>query len=208
MGLITTAEAKEAIPGLTGTGEDGLVGGLIDAVSGYFAAWCGYPPASAQATPTMESATYTLYLEGPDPDDSSRLHIGVRPFSAITSIHDSYGQRVYDSTTLVASTDYTLWEDEGEVTLDYDSTHGAWSRHGKYNIKVIGTGGWTTIPEPVKTAARLGVRAVWDERRRQGVASRSGRGSTITLRNEDRALLQPIARELLAHYRLPGVWLG
>ena len=156
MALISTSEAKQMIPALSsGSTEDTLLTSLISAVGAAMAAWCGYPSASAGAAPTMESATYTRYQDGPG---ERLLVLDVWPVTSITSIYDSQ-DRSYRASDQVASGDFTLVEGErGLVELDWDASHGSWST-ARRAIKSTYVAGWATVPENLKQAARIAVRA-------------------------------------------------
>lgn len=196
MALITPAEARYQIPGLTGTAENALLTDLIAVAGAMMARWCGYPPATVGAAPTMESTAYTRYLDGPGGTD---LHLDVSPVTAIASIYDSSDRR-YAAADLVASTDYTLTDpDHGLVALDYDATHGVWST-GERAIKATWTAGFSTVPHDLQHACRLTVRHIYDLRQVQGRTSQSVAGVSVGLVEAD--ALPAEARRILAPYRL------
>jgi hypothetical protein len=195
--LITTSEAKQQIPGLTGTAEDTLLTELITITGRVFAQYCGYPAATAGAQATMESQSYTLYLDGPG---GRELVVPVWPVTAVASIYDSADRR-YGADELVASTDYTLIEGQrGLVELDWDAQHGTWSTRRRA-IKITCTAGWVTVPDAVKHAARLMVRHLYDLRQTQGKTSQSIAGGSVALPPPTSMPVE--VRELLGPYRLP-----
>lgn len=198
MALISTTEAKQHLPALEGTGEDSLISTLIDRTGRVFARYCGYPPASVGGNPTMESATYTLYLDGSGCDT---LRFPVWPVSSITSIYDD-PTRGYSSTYLVPSTDYTVDGDEGLVVLATTGTWGAFSS-AKRAVKATFVAGYATVPDDLKLAACLYVRHLWDLRHTQGRASVVEGNATGSMREET---IPAAVRELLAPYRLPSVY--
>mgnify|MGYP001562733235 CR=1 FL=1 len=194
MALATAAQAKLYIPELTsaGTAEDANLDTVIARVGGIFARWCGYPPASLGVVPTMESASRTLYLDGPGGRD---LRLPTWPLTAITSIYDS-PDRDYGSEDLVAAGDYTLVDgDHGLVVLDVDAAHGAWTT-GRMAIKATVTAGFSTVPVDLVHLACLATKAAWDLRRNQGKSSLSQQGVSVGLRDEE--LLSPVVRAGLA----------
>ena len=197
MALISTTEAKQMIPALSGSTEDTLLGVLISAAGQAMAAWCGYPTASSGAAPTMESTTYARYQDGPG---GRLLTLDVWPVTSVTSIYDSEDRR-YGADDLVASGDYTLVEgDIGLVELDWDATHGAWSTAPRA-IKATYVAGWATVPESLKQAARIAVRALYDKRQTISFTSQSMSGVSVGLVTP--AHLPDETKQLLAPYRLP-----
>lgn len=198
MALISTSEAKQMIPALSsGSTEDTLLTSLISAVGAAMAAWCGYPSASAGAAPTMESATYTRYQDGPG---ERLLVLEVWPVTSITSIYDSQ-DRSYRASDQVASGDFTLVEGErGLVELDWDASHGSWST-ARRAIKSTYVAGWATVPENLKQAARIAVRALYDKRQTLSFTSQSVGGASVGMVTP--ADLPAETKQLLAPYRLP-----
>ena len=208
MALLTAAEAALAIPGLTGTGEDTKIETLITRAGRVFARYCGYPPASVGANPTMESASYTLYnglggLVQVNPD-GRHLRIMVWPVTAISAIYDDTAE-AYG--TAVTSTLYSLVDgDQGLVA--YKTTAGAaWTDAGPYirNIKIACTAGYSTVPDDLKQAAMMLVKHWWALRHVQGNQSVS-QGQANRGRREETMPGQ--VKEILAPLRLPGVILA
>lgn len=200
MALITATEAKNWLPGLTGSGSDTLIETLIAAVDAAFARWCGYPPASAGAAPTLEDVTYTRYLTG---TGGRWLVLDVWPALSITSIEDDPTLTWDGSTYLVASTDYTLLEGR-KVLLKETSAHGLWSSSDAA-LKVVSVAGYSTIPGDLKVLVEMAVRNWWDSRTTQGKASIVQGGTNTSLRDEE--FLTAAVRRGLGPYRLPRAFL-
>ena len=200
MALITAAQARLALPALTGTVEDTTLGTVIDAIGRAFARHCGYPPASVGGNPTMESATYTLYLTG---DGSRKLHLPVHPATAITSIEDDETLDFDGSTYLVSSGDYNLREGR-YVLLTATSTHGAWSAV-EGAIKIVYAAGFSTVPDDLALAARFAVKHWYELTRVQGKSSSSMGETSESFRDE--AFLPPHVVKLLAPFRLGRAYL-
>ena len=197
MALISTTEAKQMIPALTGATEDTLLTSLISAAGQAMAAWCGSPSASAGAAPSMETTTYTRYQDGPG---GRLLVLDVWPVTSITSIFDSEDRR-YGADELVASGDYTLVEGErGLVELDWDAIHGSWSTAPRA-IKSTFVAGWVTVPESLKQAARIAVRSLYDKRQTISFTNQNVGGASVGLVSPSH--LPAETKELLAAYRLP-----
>lgn len=200
MALITATEARLYVPDLTGTGEDTNLNTLITRAGAMLAAHCGYPAVSATTSPTLESATYTWYLDSPGGEVLELLP----PLTGVTTLHDD-PERLYGSDALLASTDYERDEVRGLVVLKTDGNWGRFSRRGTYRaIKAVFTAGWTTIPEPVKQACAELARHLWHLRRRMGSQSASGKGSA-SFREET---IPDAVLELIAPYRSVRGWLS
>lgn len=198
MALLTTAEARTAIGGLSGSTDDTLLDALVAGIGVAFAQWCRFPKTAA-GTWTMESASYTLYLTG---DGSDRLRIPVKPLVSVTSIYDDV-LRAYGSDTLVASTDYTSGTDldHGVVYLLPTGTKTTWSNGTPRAVKATVVAGYATVDEALKEAARATLRAAWS-RRKMGEATESvsAQGVSVSVAPSD---IPQSAKLLLAVRRVP-----
>ena len=205
MALITAAEARAQIPGLTGTGDDSAISVLIDRVDRVFARWCGYPSASAGGNASMEDASYVLY-NGPgghvDVLDSRRIQLRVWPVTAVTSIYDdtteAYG-------TAVTASYYAITNGDAGI-VEYTMASGqAWRDcTAGHNLKVTATCGWVTIPDDLKQAAMMMVRHWRDLRHVQTKTNASAGSSSASVRDET---IPAAVREILQPFRLPSVYL-
>lgn len=191
--MITAAEARVYIPALTSTAQDTELNTLISRADGVLAAWCGFPPASAGAAPTLEDTTYTLYLDGPG---GNTLQVPIWPIVSVTTIHDD-PLLAYGSEDLVASGDYTLYGDVGLIVLDHDAVHGWWST-SKRAIKLVAVCGYVTIPEPMKQAAAMLVGHWYRLKTGLGQTSISQGGVNAT---RVEATLPDVVKELISPYR-------
>jgi hypothetical protein len=199
LALITTTEAKEVLLDVQGATTDDLISSLITTVGRLIANYLGYPPATAGAQATAESSSYTLYLDGPG---GRELYIPVYPVTAIASIYDSVDRR-YAASDLVSSSDYTLIEGQhGLVELDWDAQHGAWST-ARRAIKVTCTAGWSTIPDPIKQAAKLAVKHHLQLRNKLGKTTETQAGGNTSY--VEPTELPKEAKLMLNRYRLPTV---
>lgn len=204
MASLTAAEAREAIPGITGTGHDTAISEIVGRVDALIAAFLGYPPASAGAERTFETATYTLYLHGPRFDDERILALGVWPVQSVTSIYDD-PTLAYDADTLVASTDYVLDGIEGLVLLKPTASHGAWSK-GRRSIKATVVAGYATVPDAIKESAIREVAHRWRLRSLATATNVAKAGNSIAARRAEPELL-PESRVALAGLQHPSVLL-
>jgi len=197
MALITTSEAKQQIPALTGTTDDALLTELILVAGGLIGTYLGYPPASAGGTPSAESVNYTRYQDGPG---GRILTLEVLPVTAVSSIYDDTSWD-YTATYLVASGDYAIVDGErGMVILTSTATHGSWTT-GKRAIKASYTAGFATVPDWLQHAARITVRALYDLRNSQGKENKSEGGVNVSFTKP--AAIPDEAVQILAPHRLP-----
>lgn len=201
MALITAAEARFYLRGLSGTGEDTDINTLVTRVDAALAAWLGFPARDEATDSTLEDVSYVLYLDGPG---GLVVQSPVWPIQSVTSIYDD-PDRAYAAASLVAATDYTLDKPVGKIILGNSAVWGSWSESWRA-IKLTVVAGWTTVPERIKHAVGLQVRHLWRARDLAGVESMSGpTGMSASLRP---FTVLPEVRELLAADRLVGGWVG
>lgn len=201
MAIATAAQVRDYIRGLTGTAEDTTLDTLIARCDSLFASHLGFgPPWPTSGDPTIEDTSYTLILDGPGGID---LRLPVYPVQSITSIYDS-ADRLYGSEDLIPSADYTVYGDEGIVTLDADGSTGGWSKI-KRGIKVTAVLGWATIPDSIVHACGMQVAHWYNARDHIGRSNISQGGGSITVRGLG---LLPEVRQALAAHRLPSSWVA
>lgn len=142
MALPTAAAVRALVfPELVGAAEDTKLETEIAAADAVAAGHCLFPPASAGASPTLETSSYELYRDGPSPRDLRRLDLRLHPVASITTIHvDDGDDWSYDASELVSSADYVLDGLAGHVHLKPTAT-AAWSS-GKRRIKVVCSAGY------------------------------------------------------------------
>jgi hypothetical protein len=206
MALLTAAEAKEALTGLSGTGSDTVLDKLIAAVGVAIAEHLGYPRKDATTDASCETLTYTFYSGGNNGRveiEGRKLILPARPVTSVTSVHDDTDQG-YSSSYLVASTDYTTDAVDGVIRLLPTATHGGWSA-GEYAVKVIAVCGFTTVPTNIKQAARWCVRHWWEINGRGLSTQISAEGVSVT--PPDIAIPKQAAK-LLEGYRLATGWVA
>lgn len=166
MAVITQAEARVYLPGLSADVAE--VATLITRADAILSAWCGYPPATEGGVTTFEDVSYTHYLAG---NGGRSLQLPVWPVASITSVQDDATEAFDGSTYLVASGDYSI-RPRGELRLDADSTHGAWSAAtgDSRPIKVVYVAGFATPPEDLKGLIAEYVAQLWAMRQGAGKA--------------------------------------
>lgn len=203
MPILTAAEARLHIPELQGNDTvDADIDTIIARADALIATWLGFPPATAAGSPTLLTATYTVYLDGPSPEHDRLIWLPVKPVQSVTTIHDDV-EWSYGASTLVAAGDYTEILADGEVILNPTGSH-SWSR-ARRAIKVVFEGGWASVPPDVKQAAILFVRHLYDLKHRQGLASSTKQGATQAHRDEQ---LPAVVRQMLSVRRLCEAFSG
>lgn len=203
MALITAAEAKALMPGVSAA-SDTLLDTLISRADAIMARWCGYPPNAAGAAPTLESASYTRYSGDTgifvDPDNARLLYLEPFPVTAITSIHDDTLE-AFGSVSEVNSGQYSQRGAHGQIIrLSQTATQGFWTR-GDGFIKIVFTAGYSTIRDDLKHATVETVAHLHDMKKRRGQASLSEQERVTAYRAET---VPERVKELLRPYRLPS----
>jgi len=199
--LPTAAQVRAYIPSLTGTTEDVLLGTMIATADAQLAAWLNFPPATDGGKPSLESATYTIYLDGPTvPSRPTEIRLPCRPVASITSLHDDRNRDwAYDASDLVDSGDYVLKKSEGVVRLKGNSSHGTFTA-GDDAIKVVFVGGFDTgATEAITKAIGLQVAHEWNLKASRGRSAVSIAGASETRLPE---LISDEVKELLSTYKL------
>jgi hypothetical protein len=199
--VITEAEARAAVPGLSTTDPSGLLPVLISRADSLCAAWCGFTGTSEAGRPTFDTSTYTRYLEGPGGRD---LQLPVWPIVTVTTIEDDTTEDFNGSTYLVSSSDYTAMR-RGIVRLKQTAAHGSWSRSSFEVIKAVWTAGWTaaSAPEPVKHAVVAMTGILWGTRNTLAASSVSSGAQNVSAVTPD---LPRHVQQWLAPYRLIGAY--
>lgn len=201
MALPTAEQIRTLIPALSGTTEDAALDVLIARADSVLAAWCGFQPVTAGTAPTLESATYTEFLDGPIPTNPEILRLGVRPVSSVTSLHDDIGHDFsYDAADLVDPSDYVLDGIQGLIYSNPAGNHGAFST-GARVIRCIYVAGYNTGAHPtITTAFAMLVAHWWNQRHSIGLDTLTEAGATEAF--ADRMIPEAVA-ELMWPYRLP-----
>lgn len=208
MALITAAEARALIKGAS-SADDSLLTTLIGYAGVLIAQYCGYPPASSTASPSLESASYTRYLGDPgifvDPDDTSRLYLEPWPVTAIALLREDE-EEVFGSSSEVSASDYVQRGSRGQILqLKPLNSHGTWSLD-RGAIKITFTAGWSTAPDDLKAACIALVRHLFRAPVRAGLESASegelSENYQITAHN-----LPDDVRSMLSGHVLPSKYL-
>jgi hypothetical protein len=182
--LTSAANVAAMAPNLTAS--EAVLSALIARADVALARFCGYPPASAGAAPSLESASYTLYSGTPSLRVISGrvLEIDPYPVTAIASIQrGDHGER---------------------IVLKVDAVHGGWSRNNRA-VRVICTAGFSSVPADLETAAIEMVLHLLDLRDRRGVSTASTPDGLNTAYRDE--TVPAHVAQLLEPYRLPGSYI-
>ena len=208
MALITAIEARNNIKGAVGA-DDTLLAVLIGYAGPIIASYLGYPPASASAAPTLESATYTRRSGDPgvflDDEDTTRLYLEPYPITAIASIREDETQ-VFASSSVVASADYEQRGSRGQIVrLKPLSAHGSFTLD-RGSIQIAFTAGYTTVPDALKWATIQYVAYMFGQRTRRGMRSVS-EGAMTTAYDAAPLPIPPEVKRLLSPFRLASAYI-
>jgi len=126
--LTTLARVRDVLNAQSGvTTSDAVLELLIDAASARIIGYCGR---------NFRVNTYTEYHNG---DGKDRLFLKQFPVISVTSLYDSY-DRTYAAADLIATTDYIVMEERGEIILEY-----LYFNTGLKNIRVIYSAGYESF---------------------------------------------------------------
>ena len=127
--IINLSDVKSFL-GITKTTDDVVLYRIVQRADAYVKTECRR---------NFESAERTEYYDG---TYENVINANEYPITAISTIHDDT-TRTFDSTTLVASTDYTFDATSGQIFFD-----GHFLSVGVRNVKIKYTGGYTTATMP------------------------------------------------------------
>ena len=201
MALVSTTVLKEYLPEIQGTGADSDLSSLIIRVESAIATWLGFPIADSSSSPSLDSATFTIYLDGPAYSDPLVLNIPLRPLVSITSIHSDPNQE-YDSNSLIDASTYSIDLKLGRVFLSPTNATDGFDRAFRA-LKVIAVAGYATAttPSPIIHAICIWASQLQRFKTSQGKENVSQRGGSVTLSPKTMPLE---ARQLLYKYRNTG----
>lgn len=198
--LISVDQLKEHYPSLVGAGENTLVTTLIGRADALMAAACLFPRPQGGGARTLEQATYELYPDPPSEDQPRRLRLLLYPLITPSAVYsDPYW--AYGADTLIASSEYVVDQDAGEIWLK--PTSGASFSTDPRAIKVVTTAGFASAPPDLVALCAMTVRHLLDNRSAPDVASFSGGGTSAT-REVAEAVLPPTVLDALGTYKLWG----
>ena len=219
--IITAAEARRWIPGLTGTTEDTILEDLIDSADSALAEFCNYPSPRGEDPPdsrgkTLLKAPYMFFMEG-DSFNPLLLRLPVYPLQNDAPIVNMDSSREYGASTLmVYDTDYEMMRpDTGGQTaallLKPLGSYGSWStsfRAIKVQIKAgydVAGISYDDLPKDIQVACGLLVAHWYQLRHTSGLTNVSQAGGSAGLVS---GAIPDNVKQLMEPYRLSGNWLG
>ena len=199
MALVSASTLREYLPEIAGnTAIDGELNSLISRVEKGIANFLGFPFNESLLSPTLESTTYTFYVDAPIYDDFYTLQLPIAPVTSITSIHAD-GNREYTSDTLVDASTYDLDQKYGRVILKPQSVTRYFVSAYRGN-KVVCTAGLATAPADLEHAICVLASLAQRNKTNQGKESLTSRNGSIKLTPKNMPLE---VKEYLRPYRSP-----
>tara|TARA_R100000655_G_scaffold37880_2_gene72631 strand:+ start:11734 stop:12345 length:612 start_codon:yes stop_codon:yes gene_type:complete len=199
MALVSASTLREYLPEIAGnTAIDGELNSLISRVEKGIANFLGFPYNESLLSPTLESTTYTFYVDAPIHSDVYTLQLPISPVTSITSIHAD-GNREYGSDTLVDSSTYDLDQKYGRVILKPQSVTRYFVSSYRGN-KVVCTAGFATAPSDLEHAICILASMAQRNKTNQGKESLTSRNGSIKLTPKNMPLE---VKEYLWPYRSP-----
>jgi hypothetical protein len=199
MALVSASTLREYLPEIaSNTAIDGELNSLISRVEKVIANFLGFPFNEALLSPTLESTTYTFYVDAPIYDDFYTLQLPISPVTSITSIHAD-GNREYGSDTLVDASTYDLDQKYGRVILKPQLVTKYFVSAYRGN-KVVCTAGFATAPADLEHAICVLASLAQRNKTNQGKESLTSRNGSIKLTPKNMPLE---VKEYLRPYRSP-----
>lgn len=200
MALVSASTLREYLPEIAGnTAIDGELNSLISRVEKGIANFLGFPFNESLLSPTLESTSYTFYVDGPIYNDIYTLQLPINPVTSITSIH-SDANREYGSDTLIDASTYDLDQKYGRVILKPQSVTRYFVNAYRGN-KVVCTAGYTTAPADLEHAICVLASMLQRNKTNQGKESLTSRNGSIKLTPKNMPLE---VKEYLWPYRSPS----
>ena len=180
MSLTSVSVLKEYLPEIQGSSIDADLTSLIARVEGFIAQYLGFSLSHAATSYTLDTATYTLYVDSPMFELEYVLQSPIKPIVSITSIH-SDTNRVYGSATEIEGSQYEIDKELGRIMLK-DTSPDSFDT-GFRAVKIVGTFGFSTSNPPSDLVHAICVYCSHLQRAKsnQGNVSVTQRNSTVTL---------------------------
>ena len=174
---------------IEGSDQDAFLSNLVLRATSFIETYCNRQLASRE---------FTEHYSG---DGTNSIMLPNTPITAITQIKDDKSGQAdfdYDDTDENDAFSYESW---GKLLLtNGDVFHEPSSTYPLRNYKIIYTGGYATAPEDLRQVCveLAAAKFYLKDKQRQGIASKSVGGQTITYRPDD---LSPAQKEVLEAYR-------
>ena len=196
MSLVTASTLREYIPEISSNTEiDSELTSLLDRVEQGIASFLGYPKLESSLACSLESSTYTFYVDSPISSDFYTLQLPIQPVTSITSVH-SDSTREYGTSTLIDSSTYSLDQKYGQIILKPKSI----TRY--FANKVICVAGYTsgTLPNDLEHAICVFASFIHRSKSNNGKESITTRNGSVKLTPKK----MPVeVKEFLYPYRAP-----
>ena len=201
MALVSAATLREYLPEITGTDADTELNSLISRVESSIASYLGFVPPDSSSSPTLDSSTYTAYLDGPMKFDSDVLQLPIKPCVSVTTIH-SDPDLVYGSSTLISDSEYHIDLLNSRVILN--TTASSLFDTGFRNIKVVFVAGFNTSSPPSDLVHAICLLAAGQQRSKQGQGYTNLNARNTTVGFVPRTAIPKEIKQLLSSYRNGG----
>jgi len=200
MALVSASTLREYLPEIAGnTAIDGELNSLIARVEKGIANFLGFPFNESLLSPSLESTTYTFYVDGPINNDFYTLQLPIAPVTSITSIHADAG-REYASSSLIDASTYELDQKYGRVILKPKILTKYFDTGYRAN-KVVCVAGFVTAPADLEHAICILASMAQRNKTNQGKDSINSRNGSIKLSKKSLPLE---VKEYLWPYRSPN----
>ena len=196
MALVSVATLKEYLPELQGSGADTELTNLITRVEGAVALHLGFPAYDSSVQRSLNSQTYTVYLDGPMFSMPDTLQLPFRPLISVTSVHTDV-DRVYGSDTEITATQFELDKENARIILK-PSVASSGFDSGYRVIKVVFTAGFASAPLDLEHAICVYASMLHRAKQSQGKRSISQRDTTTAF---DPRTIPPEVKQILYPYR-------
>jgi len=206
--LMLASDVRDlAIPSLKGTTEDAKLDAWIAAFDSLAATWCGWRAKDEVTAPTFEKTTLALILDGPI-GGGTILRLGVRPIATFTDLREDSEKWAYGTSTIIASTRYTVDKARGWVYATPAS--GLVFLEGPRVYKANLDVGYTTsstpnVPKSIRHACALQVAHWWMNRGAIGRENVSEGGKSAAIKALE---LLPEVKAMLAEHRIAESWVA
>ena len=182
--MLTTTDKVKSYLGITSTDYDTVLGELVDNVDSFIKHFIERDFSNAEYTEYHDGGVKEIFIKEYPIDDTA----------TITVYYNGNVQSDPNWNEIDAS-NYTVYYDEGVVR------HAGKFPAGKRNIKIVYTGGYSTIPDDIELLAKQLVAKAFEQRKAQGKATETIESTTIdwkaTITPEQKMIIDKYRRVLL-----------
>jgi hypothetical protein len=196
MPLVSASTLKEYLPELTGDGADTELTNLIVRVEGAIALHLGFPVYDGGVQRSLNSQTYTVYLDGPMATMRDTVQIPFRPIINVTSVFSDVN-REYGSDTEITNTQYEKDLQNGRIILKPTVASSGFDS-GYRVLKIVLTAGFASAPSDLEHAICVYCSMLHRAKVSQGKASISQRDTTTTFNPRT---IPPEVKQIIYRYR-------